>query len=244
VVLARGRFNRAYASDHGYAMAALLVTLAVMGVMLTVLLPAWSTQAKREKEAELVFRGEQYARAIGLFGRRFPNALPPSVDILVEQKFLRKKYKDPVTGEDFVYVGPGSALPGSVGQPVPPRGAGPGTAPAPGGRAGAAPAPGGRTGATPGSGPGRGTVATGVAGVASKSTDTSLRLYNGRNKYNEWVFMPVQGSRAAGVGARGAGQPGIGPRGGLPAGAIGPGGRGAGGRGASLPPGGRGRSGP
>jgi type II secretory pathway pseudopilin PulG len=239
---ARGRFDRAYASDHGYAMAALLVTLAVMSVMLTVLLPAWSTQAKRQKEAELVFRGEQYARAIGAFGRKFPNALPPNVDVLVEQKFLRKKYKDPMTGEDFVYVGPGSALPGSVGQPVPPRGAGPGTTPPPGAR-GAAPAPAGRSGAAQSSGPGRGNVTTGVAGVASKSTDTSLRLYNGRNKYNEWVFMPVQGSRAAGVGARGANQPGIGPRGGLPPGAVGPGGRGAGGRGPSPPPGGRGRSG-
>ena len=223
-------------------MAALLVTLAVMGVMLTVLLPAWSTQAKREKEAELVFRGEQYARAIRLFGQRFPNALPPTVDVLVEQKFLRKKYLDPMTGEDFVYVGPGAALPGSAAQPVT-GGAAPGqrgAAPAPAAGRGAAAAP----GRGPGTGTaGRGTVTAGIAGVASKSTETSLRTYNGRNKYNEWVFMPVQRSTAAGVGARGANQPGVGPRGGVRGGAVGPGETG-GARGLQLPVGARGRGGP
>ena len=69
-----------YRSERGYAMPALLVALAIMAVMLTVLLPAWSTQAKREKEAELIFRGEQYARAIRLYGQRYANALPPNID--------------------------------------------------------------------------------------------------------------------------------------------------------------------
>src|SRR5687767_14014546 len=57
--------------------------------------------AKREKEAELVFRGNQYARAIGLFQRKFANTPPPTIDVLVEQRFLRKKYKDPITNDDF-----------------------------------------------------------------------------------------------------------------------------------------------
>ena len=48
-------------------MAALLVSLAVMSVLMTAALPAWRHQAKREKEAELVFRGEQYVRAIRLW---------------------------------------------------------------------------------------------------------------------------------------------------------------------------------
>ena len=45
-------------------MAALLVALAVMSVLMTALLPAWRFQARREKELELVFRGEQYVKAI------------------------------------------------------------------------------------------------------------------------------------------------------------------------------------
>ena len=48
--------------DRGYAMAALLVALAVMLVLMSAALPAWRFQAKREKELELVFRGEQYTR--------------------------------------------------------------------------------------------------------------------------------------------------------------------------------------
>src|SRR6476659_5813871 len=57
--------------------------------------------ATREKEEELIFRGKQYARAIGLFQRKFANTPPPSIDVLVEQRFLRKKYKDPITNADF-----------------------------------------------------------------------------------------------------------------------------------------------
>src|SRR5688500_16613277 len=87
--------------NRGYAMAALLVGMSVMAVLMGALMPVWTTMAKREKEAELVFRGNQYARAIGLFQRKFANAAPPSIDLLVEQRFLRKKYKDPITNDDF-----------------------------------------------------------------------------------------------------------------------------------------------
>jgi type II secretory pathway pseudopilin PulG len=65
-------------------MAALLVALAVMGVLMTAALPAWRFQAKREKELELVFRGEQYMRAIGLYERRMgPGSRPPSIDVRI-----------------------------------------------------------------------------------------------------------------------------------------------------------------
>ena len=112
-------------------MVALLVAMSIMSVMLTVAMPVWHQMAQREKEAELIFRGQQYARAIGMFQRRAgPGALPPTLDVLVEQRFLRRKYKDPITGEDF--------LPLISGQPVP------GSAPAPGVDAAGAGATGGR----------------------------------------------------------------------------------------------------
>ena len=98
-------------SQRGYAMAAVLVALAVMSVVMTALLPVWRQQAQREKEAELLFRGAQYARAIQLFRQKNGNNYPPNLDILVQQKYLRKKYKDPMTGEDFVplYIGGGQS---------------------------------------------------------------------------------------------------------------------------------------
>src|SRR6267143_1334650 len=105
--------------QHGHAMAVLLVSMSVMAVMLTVIMPVWKQTSQREKEAELVFRGEQYARAIGLFQKKYANAFPPNLDLLVEQKFLRKKYKDPITNSDFVPLLQGqgtAATPGSGSQ--------------------------------------------------------------------------------------------------------------------------------
>lgn len=213
----------------GYAMAALLVALAVMSVLLAVALPVWKQASQREKEAELIFRGEQYARAIGLFQRRAgPGALPPNLDVLVQQRFLRRKYKDPVTNDEFQPLLGGQQTPGTPAGPgvVQPGAPGGGS---PGGR-GAPPA---TPGATPGA-PG-GTAIGGIQGVVSKSKAKSIRLYNGRGAYNEWsfVFVPQQqagtpGGAPGGRGGPGAGGPGAGgPATGLP----GPGGRGGAGAG-------------
>ncbi|PYR44118.1 MAG: hypothetical protein DMF93_01225 [Acidobacteria bacterium] len=217
-------------------MAALIVAMGIMAIMMTVAMPVWRQTAQREKEEELVFRGLQYAHSIGLYQRKFANAYPPNVDALVEQRFLRKKFKDPVTNDDFVVIPPGAMLPGTTvpgmqrgGAPTTPAaGAGGGrggsplatqttTAAQPSSRGGLAP-----TGSQPG-GLGGGTTA-GVAGVTSKSKAQSIRLYNGRGHYNEWAFVYVPQLAAGQGGAPGTaapgqrgqqpgqpGQPGVGP---------------------------------
>ena len=116
ICMGLGQGNRpSGAAEAGYAMAALLVGLSVMAVLMSMALPVWTTFNKREREAELIWRGQQYARAIGLFQRKYANTYPPNVDLLVEQKFLRKKYKDPITNEDFQMIpaGGGPNQPGS-----------------------------------------------------------------------------------------------------------------------------------
>ena len=66
--LAGQPFDVAHGRGHrGYAMAALLVGMSVMAVLMGALLPVWTHMATREKEEELIFRGRQYARAIGLY---------------------------------------------------------------------------------------------------------------------------------------------------------------------------------
>jgi len=202
----RGSERRAIRSD-GYAMAALLVGLGVMAVLMSVALPVWRTAARREKEAELVFRGEQYARAVALFQRKFAGAYPPSLDVLVEQRFIRRKYKDPITGEDFVPLTQGSQIAGTPGMPA--GQAGGQTRPgAPSQIGGSQRRP---TGVGPIPTPGRpgqpfGGVAGGIVGVTSKSTEKSIKLYRGRGRYNEWVFVYTQ---ATGVpGAPGTTMPG------------------------------------
>src|SRR5215218_8881930 len=101
-------------------MAALLVALTVMAILMTAALPAWRTAAQREKEAELIFRGEQYARAITLFQRKYANASPPTIDVLLNEKFLRKKYKDPITNDDLLPLTAGTNVPGPGQQPQAP----------------------------------------------------------------------------------------------------------------------------
>jgi type II secretory pathway pseudopilin PulG len=155
-------------------MAALLVALNILAVLLSVAMPLWKTAVQRDKEAELIWRGSQYARAIALFQRKYANAYPPNLDILLNERFLRKKYKDPVTkdGEfQLVYF----ATPSSDGRQNVPAG----QRPVPAGQQPGTTAPQGPSGA-------RG----GIMGVVSKSTETSLRLFNGRSKYNEWAFTP------------------------------------------------------
>jgi type II secretory pathway pseudopilin PulG len=231
---------------QGYAMVALLIAMSIMAVMMTVAMPVWKQMAQREKEEELVFRGNQYVHAISLYGRKFANTQPPSIDVLVQGRFLRKKYKDPITNDDFVPVTANTASPGSPG------GANPGSTGGAQGRVGAAPSvasaatPGGISQNTPGAAPqsgGRGISpigtpgsqpAGGIIGVASKSKDRSIRVYNGRTHYNEWAFTYQPQTQTPGGGVPGSGVPGgipgrggPGGRGGGP-GPIGPGGRGPG----------------
>jgi type II secretory pathway pseudopilin PulG len=189
-------------------MAALLVALAILSVVMLVALPTWRQQSQREKEAELIFRGEQYARAIALYQRKLAGTFPPSLDVLVEQKFLRKKYKDPITGDDFVPVYAGSTSLGEMLDSVDGAGrrAGAGSDPGAPRRSGAAgpggaqarETPGGQTSTTPFGEVGPGGIsgspaglqgATGIVGVVSKSSAQSIRMYNGRTRYDQWIFV-------------------------------------------------------
>jgi type II secretory pathway pseudopilin PulG len=185
--------------QSGYAMAALLVAMAIMAIMFTVAMPVWKQASTREKEEELVFRGKQYVHAIGLFQRKFANAYPPNIDVLVDQRFLRKKYKDPITNDDFVPIPVGQGAPGTQQQGGQ-RGGSPGVA-APGRTQTSTAAAQGARGSGPGSStttPGQ--VAGGISGVTSKSKAQSIRLYNGRGHYNEWAFVYIQQQQAAGAG--------------------------------------------
>ena len=194
--------------DRGYAMAALLVAMSVMAVLMSALLPVWTHLATREKEEELIFRGNQYARAVGLFQRKFANTPPPTLDVLVEQRFLRKKYKDPITNQDFQPLYANQAMPTSPGGPSVPQA--PGQQQSASSQARQLVQPQTQTrqlqagfGSTGAAGAG------GIVGVTSKSTDTSIKVYNGRTKYNEWAFVYVQTSqRPGGPGGATPGMPG------------------------------------
>ena len=207
----QGWRRRLAEDERGYAMAALLVALAIMGILMSVAMPVWRQEARREKEAELIFRGEQYARAIALYrfkNANIPNAFPPSIDMLVEGRYLRKKYKDPMTKDgEFEVMPVGASLSMQPNNPTAP------SAPKP-----LQPSP-------------NSPVVGGIMGVRSKSEENSLRIYRGQTKYNQWAFTFNIAPRPGGImppantpdgrgndgrGGRGVGAPTGGRRGEFP----------------------------
>ena len=143
-----------------------------------------------------MFRGEQCARAIALFQRKHgPGTLPPSINVLVEERFIRKKFKDPITNDDFAPILQGVSTQGNNTGQTPsqqPQGQGRGLTPTP-----PATSQQGRGAQPAGNAPG--TAFGGVTGVASKSKEKSIRLYKGRNHYNEWQFVYTPPAPAPGT---------------------------------------------
>lgn len=81
----------------GYSLVILMLAAFVLAIGLLIAVPVWQTQIQREKEAELVFRGQQFVEAVRLFQAKNPATFPKSLDELVRKRFLRRLYKDPMT---------------------------------------------------------------------------------------------------------------------------------------------------
>ena len=81
----------------------LLLFVALLSIGMLAIVERIEFQIKRDREEELIHRGVQYSRAV----RRFVNTLgryPKSVEELESTnnvRYLRKRYKDPITGKDF-----------------------------------------------------------------------------------------------------------------------------------------------
>jgi type II secretory pathway pseudopilin PulG len=93
----------------GYTFIGLLLVVAMMGAALALAGTVWYTVARREKEAELLFVGDQFRMAIKGFYDRSPGTVkryPKSLQELLQDprfpttvRHLRRIYRDPVTGE-------------------------------------------------------------------------------------------------------------------------------------------------
>src|SRR5215467_9932857 len=97
--------------ESGYVLLAVMLAITLVLVALSIELPRIAQQIKREKEEELVHRGKDYATAVKRFVHKNGGRYPVSVEQLEDTnhiRFLRKKYKDPMTGESdwkMVHVG-------------------------------------------------------------------------------------------------------------------------------------------
>ncbi|MFQ5662562.1 MAG: hypothetical protein ACE5HL_01865 [Terriglobia bacterium] len=194
--------------QSGYALLIVLLMAALVLLSLSTAVPRLLTQGQREKEEELIFRGEQYRRAIGLFYKKY-GGFPRSIEDLLEtneRAFLRRRFPDPMrrNGEwRLIRVGPSGELIGTVNQRSPfeqPESAS-GSEEETSEPTETRPDAGGALSSGPGSYP--------IIGVASRSTARAIRVYQGYTRYNEWEFIydPTQEALGALPGAPGRTQP-------------------------------------
>lgn len=101
--------------EAGFAMLFVFLMAAAAALLFYRELPRIAFERQREKEQLLIERGEQYRRAIQLYVRKF-NRYPAELSQLEktsEVRFLRRRYKDPMTGKDewrLIHAGPGGVL--------------------------------------------------------------------------------------------------------------------------------------
>ncbi len=89
-------------NQRGFALLFIFALAGIASVMLYMELPRAVFESQRAKEDLLVYRGGEYQRALQLYYRKF-RKFPQSIEELEKssgQRFLRKRFIDPMTGKD------------------------------------------------------------------------------------------------------------------------------------------------
>jgi type II secretory pathway pseudopilin PulG len=147
----------------GYLVVMLMLAVFAISLGALIAVPFWQTEVRREKEEELIFRGKQYVEAVRLYVLKNPGRFPSSLKELLDKKFIRKLYKDPMsaTGEWNLVLNPASAGQGAAGEAqvyiVPEKVLSSVRQPI-------------------------------VLGVVSSSTKPSVKIYNDQESYDKWLF--------------------------------------------------------
>ncbi len=83
-------------NEKGYILTATIVMVVILSISMAMIAEKWTYVVKREKENELLFRGEQYAQAIRRFyliHKRYPFKLEELVESY--PRCIRKLYPEP-----------------------------------------------------------------------------------------------------------------------------------------------------
>jgi type II secretory pathway pseudopilin PulG len=206
-------------AEAGYLLIVIMIMIALLAIASLAHVQNLVTELKRDREEELVHRGAQYARAVKKYYKKF-NQYPVSLDQLEKtnnMRFLRKRYKDPITGGAFRLVrqmdflanqmgAGGPVSPGSISKPPDNISMPPGNISNPPDNISKLPdnismppddgnpKPLGGSGPTFGGGP--------FVGVASTSPKVSLKEFDKKNHYKDWLFVYVPSTIIV-VGANG-----------------------------------------
>jgi len=102
-MMPRPRNSAVRRSERGYILITLILFVALVAIAAVVMAPEFVRQMKRDREEELIHRGVQYSRAMKHFVKKF-GRYPTRIEELEntnQVRFLRRRYKDPITGKDF-----------------------------------------------------------------------------------------------------------------------------------------------
>jgi len=97
----------------------LLLMMAVMAIVAATVVTDIKFEIQRDREEEMIHRGVQYSRAIRVYYKKF-GRYPATIENLEntnQLRFLRKRYKDPITGKDFKLLHFGEVRMGLAGMP-------------------------------------------------------------------------------------------------------------------------------
>jgi hypothetical protein len=210
--------------QRGYILLTLMLFVAMLVIAGAAIAPTLTFQIRRDREQELIDRGVEYSRAIRHYYKKF-GRYPTSLEALENTNnihFLRKRYKDPITGKDFKLVHYGefqmtmggaalaatqiaaaAATAGKGGQPLAMQGLTPGLT----ATVSQTPDTNSPEESTP-SAPGDVSASANsssdssssdqltsrvfggpIIGVASTSKAVSIRVFDHKDHYNEWMFV-------------------------------------------------------
>lgn len=205
-------------SEQGYILVTLTLFVALLAVAAMAIAPTITFQIRRDHEEEMIHRGVQYSRAIKKYFKKF-GRYPTSLNDLENTnnlRFLRKRYKDPITGKDFKLLHFSEVQMMSMGGGI--AGATPASAMSGGGVAGTSTTtsqgfslgtsgtpnptgqnqPGQNTGGDNSNGSSDESISGGsggliiggpIVGVISTSKAKSIREFGGKDHYNQWQFI-------------------------------------------------------
>ncbi len=103
------------ASESGSFLVVIMVIVAITSIALGTVVQSWSVRLRRDKEAELIFRAQQYVKAILAYRKEHAGQFPTNLEVLFEPgprqlRYIRKLYKDPLAENGrwgLLYLVPG-----------------------------------------------------------------------------------------------------------------------------------------
>jgi type II secretory pathway pseudopilin PulG len=104
-----------FRNQRGLALMAVLVMVVIVGLGVGIVGTTWKTKVQRSREQELLWRGDQYRKAIASYYQVAhggpQGTYPRSLEVLERDprflqrvRHIRRFFKDPITGTDFVLI--------------------------------------------------------------------------------------------------------------------------------------------